>query len=125
MTSSISPMGRVVFSIERARLLRQVLYVSIVVDIYFVAVTAIEFGQGNAGRAVSIGVPTLTLIGYTAGSLYMLGRRNLLAKVLCAMTGSLLFVVGLILAQTLFALVPAVLGVLLFVLSFRRDDGER
>jgi hypothetical protein len=70
-------------------------------------------------------VPALTLIGYTIGSLWMLRRRNQLAKVLCAMTGSLLIVVGLILVQTLFALVPVVLGVLLLVLSFRRDDGER
>jgi glucose uptake protein GlcU len=125
MTSSISPMGRVVFSVERARLLQQVLYVSVVVDLYFVAVTAIEVGRGTVGHAVSIGVPTVTLIGYTIGSLLMLRRRNQLARVLCAMTGSLLFVVGAILVQTLFALVPVVLGVLVFVLSFRRDDGER
>ena len=125
MTSSISPMGRIVFSVERARLMQQVLYVSIVVDLYVVAVVVIEFNRGNAGHAVSIGVPALTLVGYTIGSLWMLRRRNQLAKVLCAMTGSLLIVVGLILVQTLFALVPVVLGVLLFVLSFKRDDGER
>ena len=55
----------------------------------------------------------------------LLRRRNQLAKVLCAMTGSLLAIMGLVVVQTLFGLVPVVLGVLLVVLSFRRDNGER
>jgi len=125
MTSSVSPMGRIVFSVERARLLRQVLYVSIVVDLYLVAATAIEARMGNLGYAISIGTPTLVLVGYTAGTLVLLRRRNQLAKVLCAMTGSLLAIMGVVVVQTLFGLVPVVIGVLLVVLSFRRDNGER
>ena len=125
MTSSISPLGRVVFSVERARLLRQVLYVSLVVDAYLVAVTAIEAGLGNVGYAISIGVPTLVLIGYTVGTLVTLRSRNQLSKVLSAMTGSLLAILGLVVVKTLFGVVPVVLGVLVVVLSFRRDDGER
>ena len=48
-----------------------------------------------------------------------------LSKSLTVTSWVLRLIVAGILVQTLFALVPVVLGVLLFVLSFRRDDGER
>ncbi len=113
--------GPVVFSPRRARQLRDALIISLVVDAYLVAVVVIEVGAGNTGRAVSVGVPTATLLGYTVACLIQLRHRRQAAKVLCAMTGSLLIVVGLVLVATLFGLIPIVLGIAVVWLSFRRE----
>jgi cadmium resistance protein CadD (predicted permease) len=85
-------------------------------------VVAIEVSSDNTGRAISIGVPTATLIGYTVATLLKLRDRQRTAKVLCAMTGSLLIVVGLVLVATLFGLIPIVLGIAVIWLSFRREE---
>jgi hypothetical protein len=113
--------GPEVFSPRRARQLRDALIVSLVVDAYLIAVVVIEASGGNTGRAVSIGVPTATLVGYSIACLSQLRYRRRIAKVLCAMTGSLLIVVGLVLVSTLFGLIPIILGIAVLVLSLRQE----
>ena len=83
---------------------------------------AIGFAYGDSSVGIYVGVPALTLTGFSIGSVVHLRHRRYLAKVLCIMTSVLLIVMGLVLAGSPFGLLLIVIGVWMLVQSVRRDD---
>jgi hypothetical protein len=118
-------MAYTVYSVDRATQLRMLLYAALVVAGLLALAAVWGLATGFPLFAVAMALPAVTVAGSALASLRHLRRRSLAAKVMCVMTGVLLVLVGLILAQLVVGILPSIVGVLLILLALLKDVGAR
>jgi hypothetical protein len=116
------PLKREFYGPTRAKQLRYLASSGLVAGVILGAMAAIGFAYDDPDVGIYVGVPALTLTGFSIGALVHLRQRRYLAKVLCIMTSVLLIVMGLVLARSPFGLLLIGIGVWMLVLAARRDD---
>jgi len=119
---SLWGLARVVVSDQRARHLRILLWISLVTAGFLILVASLGLGTGYPQFAVTVGMPALTLTGFTIAALIHLRRRNAWARLLSAMTGGLMVFEGLLVIRSFLSVAVAGTGVILVVQALRRDD---
>jgi uncharacterized membrane protein len=116
------PLKREFYGHHRAKQLRYLAFSGLAAGLVLAVMAAIGFAYDDSSVGIYVGVPALTLTGFSIGSVVHLRHRRYLAKVLCIMTSVLLIVMGLVLARSPFGLLLIVIGVWMLVQSVRRDD---
>jgi hypothetical protein len=119
---TINPLRREIYGPVRAKQLRWLMYTSLIAGLVLALMAAIGFAYGDRDFGIYVGVPALTLTGFTIAALIHLRQRFVMSKVLCVMTGVLLAVIGLALLRNVFGLLLTGTGVWAIMLAVRRDD---
>lgn len=119
---SLFGLARVSLSDDRARQLRILLIISLVVAAFVLLVAGLGFGTGHPDFGVAVGLPGVLLASFTIASLIQLRLRNGWARLLSAMTGGLLTFIGLLVIRSYLSLPIALVGIFLVVQALRRDD---
>jgi hypothetical protein len=121
---TVNPLRREIYGPVRAKELRWLMYTSLIAGLVLLLMALIGFANSDRDFGIYVGVPALTLTGFTIAALIHLRRRFVMAKVLCTMTGVLLVVTGLVLLQIAFGLSALLLGtgVWTIVVAVRRDS---
>jgi hypothetical protein len=118
---TLDPLRREVYGPTRATQLRSLTYGALMAGVVVVVMAGVAFAYEDVDVALYLGLPGLILIGFSVASLVHLRQRGITAKVLCAMTATLVVVVG-ILVFGVFGVLLIGVGVWMLVQSLRRDD---
>ena len=82
-------------------------------------------GTGYGRSALFFAVPAGLTLATAGMALRELGEGSRTARPWTVGAGAVLILTGLLLAQTVFSLLPSVVGILLVMLALLRDVGER
>jgi hypothetical protein len=115
------PLRREVYGPTRATQLRSLTYGALMAGVVIVIMAGIAFAYDDLNVGLYLGLPGLILVGFSLATLHHLRQRRFLAKVLSAMTATLVVVMGIVVLG-LFGVVLIGVGIWMLVQALRRDD---
>jgi hypothetical protein len=118
-------MGTVVYSPARAQQLRYLLWSAFVLGAVCLGLAVFVLVLGGSARfAGFVGVPAVVVLASSMLTLRALEDRGQAARVGSLLTGSVLIVVGLLLASAVVGILPSIVGILLMLLALLPDSGD-